>query len=95
MSEPPRAATRAAGWGLPLVVSRVGALPDLAVDEHFVCMPGDDAGLARILLAFLSDSGRSADARKEQLARVEPFCWDHVAQQHQAMYSELAGQANA
>ena len=89
------AATRAAGWGLPLVVSRVGALPDLAVDERFVCMPGDDAGLARILVSFLSDSGRSADARKEQLARVEPFCWDHVAQQHLAMYSELAVQAIA
>jgi glycosyltransferase involved in cell wall biosynthesis len=88
------AATRAVGWGTPLIVSRTGALPDLAVSSDFVCIPGDDAGLARKLLSFLSASGRSADARRKQLSRIEPYYWDHIAQQHHDMYADLAAQAN-
>lgn len=85
------AATRAAGWGVPLIVSRVGALPDLAISQDYICSPGDESGLARNLLLFLSGAGSAADVRKKQLARIEPYYWDNISRLHHAMYSELTG----
>ncbi len=45
----------AVGRGIPLVASRIGGLPDLVLDESYLAEPGDDAGLAAVLLCHLED----------------------------------------
>jgi glycosyltransferase involved in cell wall biosynthesis len=45
----------ALGRGIPLVASRIGGLPELVLDESYLAEPGDDAGLAAVLLKHLDD----------------------------------------
>jgi glycosyltransferase involved in cell wall biosynthesis len=85
------AATRAAGWGTPLIVSRVGALPDLAISDDYVCRPFDEVKLAAKLLHLLSRLGNVTAMRQEQLAIIRPFYWDNVAARTADVYKELTG----
>jgi glycosyltransferase involved in cell wall biosynthesis len=83
------AATRAVSWGTPLVVSSTGALPSLAIDDDFVVRPGDSDALAQALERLLGDHVQPEDLRQRQLARITPFFWDQIAEQHATVYREL------
>ena len=84
------AATRAGSWGTPLIVSRTGALPSLAIDDDFIFRPGDSDALAHALERLLSEPAQQAALRQRQLARVACCYWDQIAEQHAAVYRELA-----
>ncbi len=83
------AATRAVSWGTPLVVSRTGALPSLAIDDDFIVRPGDCDALAQTLEHLLGEHVQPAEIRQRQLARVTPCYWDQIAEQHASVYREL------
>lgn len=83
------AACRAAALGCPVLVSRVGALPDLAIDDSWIVQPGDVAGLAEQLVAALTKPD-PREVRRQQLAAVRGFDWTFVAQEHARIYRELA-----
>jgi phosphatidylinositol alpha-mannosyltransferase len=66
----------AAGCGVPVVASRLGALPDLVLDESYLAEPGDDHELAGVLLAHLDDD---VDVRRRVLRDVAyPKSWEAV-----------------
>ena len=83
------AATRAVSWGTPLVVSRTGALPSLAIDDDFIVRPGDCDALAQALERLLGDHVQPEDIRQRQLARITPCYWGQIAEQHASVYREL------
>lgn len=89
------AATRAASWGTPLIVSRTGALPSLAIDDDFIIRPGDCDALAQKLERLLSGSIPLKEIRGRQIARIEPCYWNQVAEQHAAVYRELVESHNS
>lgn len=67
----------AVGYGIPVVASRTGGLPELALDDSYLCEPGDDAGLAQAILSHIDDG---ADVRRRVLDQVaSPRSWDSVA----------------
>lgn len=84
------AACRAAACGRPLLVSRVGALPDLAIDESWIVDPGDSAALAARMLDKLSAPRIAQAARCAQLDKVRKYGWETIARDHLAAYRELA-----
>lgn len=82
----------ALAFGKPLVVTRVGGMPELA-DRHgaALAVPPDDPGaLAEALGRLVAD-----DAERERLAVAsaraarEHFSWDHVAERHIKLYRRL------
>jgi glycosyltransferase involved in cell wall biosynthesis len=66
----------AVGRGVPVVASRLGALPDLVLDESYLAAPGDDADLARTLLRNLD---HDLAVRERVLSEIAaPRSWDAV-----------------
>jgi glycosyltransferase involved in cell wall biosynthesis len=78
----------AIGDGVPLVVSDLGALPDLVYDPSFVSEHGNPRALAQTIMRHVDD-GR--DVRHAVLMHARShFSWDHVAKLSTDMYCELA-----
>jgi glycosyltransferase involved in cell wall biosynthesis len=81
----------ALGEGVPLVVSDLGALPDLAYDPSFVCEHGDPRALAQTIVHHVDDG---PDVRHAVLMHARShFSWDHVAKLSTDMYRDLVPQA--
>lgn len=83
------AACRAAGLGTVILVSDIGALPDLVADaDAQVAPPGDAKALARKLVAILGSQNGTRELRKAQMNHIRHFAWRDVAMSHAAMYEE-------
>ena len=80
--------------GVPVVVSDLGALPELAYDPSFVFEAGNPRALADTILRHLDDG---AEVRRAVLRHAQThFSWDHAAQMSTELYRELlAGRARA
>jgi glycosyltransferase involved in cell wall biosynthesis len=76
--------------GVPVVVSKVGALPELAYEPSFTFEAGNPGALADAILRHLDDGPevRSAVLRHAQ----SHFSWDHAAQLTTQLYRELIAQ---
>jgi glycosyltransferase involved in cell wall biosynthesis len=73
--------------GVPVVVSRIGALPELAHHDALVVPPSDPAALARALERALA-MGPVERERVHEFAK-QRFSWPVVAQQYRDVYEEL------
>jgi glycosyltransferase involved in cell wall biosynthesis len=83
------AACRAAAMGRPVLVSRVGALPDVAIDETWQLPPSDTEALANSLVDKLRDPAIANVAATQQLEAVRANDWHHVADAHLRLYREI------
>jgi glycosyltransferase involved in cell wall biosynthesis len=80
----------AIGYGVPIVVSRVGGLPDLALDQSYVFESGDDCGLAAAIVRHIDDGG---EVRHRVLCDVAaPRSWDALGLQSLKFYQDLLDQ---
>jgi glycosyltransferase involved in cell wall biosynthesis len=78
----------AVGYGVPVVASAAGGLPELTLDRSYVVKPGDDADLAAAILRHIDDD---ADVRRRVLEEVAyPRSWDAVAARTLELYESLA-----
>lgn len=88
----PMAVLEAMAAGVPVVASRVGAVPDWMVDgkNGLVVEPGDEAALARAVQFLLDNPDRAAEigaeGRKTALALFHP---KRIAEEHLKIYREL------
>jgi glycosyltransferase involved in cell wall biosynthesis len=74
--------------GVPVVVSDLGALPELAYEPSFVFDAGNPRALAETLIRHLDDG---ADVRSAVLSHAQThFSWDRAAQMSTELYRELA-----
>jgi glycosyltransferase involved in cell wall biosynthesis len=73
--------------GVPVVVSDLGSLPELAYDGSFVATAGDPRALARTILDHLDD-GPDVRARVLAHARAQ-FSWEAAARRTTELYREL------
>ncbi len=77
--------------GVPVVVSDLGALPDLAYDPSFVFEAGNPGALAETILRHLDDG---SDVRRAVLRHAQArFSWERAAQLSTELYRELAAQS--
>ena len=76
--------------GVPVVVSDLGALPELAYDESFVAEAGDARTLAAAILRHLDDG---AEVRGAVLWHAQThFSWDLAARLSTELYREMIAQ---
>jgi glycosyltransferase involved in cell wall biosynthesis len=77
--------------GVPVVVSKLGALPELAYEPSFTVEAGNPDALADTILHHLDDGPevRSAVLRHAQ----SHFSWDHAAQLSAQLYRGLIAQS--
>ena len=77
----------ALGRGVPTVVSNVGALSELALDESFVVPPGDDIALAQAILTHLDhDEGLRETVLEFARSRLS---WDACAVESLELYEAV------
>lgn len=83
------AVTLALSFGLPVVVSNVGGLPDLVDDPRAVVPPNDPVALAAAVGALLDDDALrdklAADARR----RAAALDWQSIARQTGKVYRQM------
>jgi glycosyltransferase involved in cell wall biosynthesis len=73
--------------GVPIVVSDLGALPELAYDRSFVAKAGNPLTLAETIVRHIDDG---ADVRWAVLGHARThFSWEHSAQLSVELYREL------
>jgi glycosyltransferase involved in cell wall biosynthesis len=73
--------------GVPVVVSDLGALPELTHDPSFVSEPGDPRALADTIIHHLDDG---SDVRLAVLQHAQShFSWENSAQLSTELYREL------
>ena len=76
--------------GVPVVVSDLGALPELAYDNSFVAEAGNARMLAATILRHIDDGAEVRDAVLRHAH--DRFSWDRVAQLSTELYRELIAQ---
>jgi glycosyltransferase involved in cell wall biosynthesis len=82
--------TLAIAAGVPVVVSDVGALPELACESSFVFEAGNPRALAERTLRHLDDG---AEVRRTVLRHAQAhFSWERVAELNTELYRELAAE---
>jgi glycosyltransferase involved in cell wall biosynthesis len=79
--------TMAVARGIPTIVSRIGGLPDLALDDSLVVPPGDPAALAAAIVRHVDD-GEEIRKRVLRLAE-ERLGWDAVGLAALDLYRDL------
>jgi len=72
--------------GVPVIVSRAGALPEVAGDAAQVFEPGDAEGFAAGMARYLQDPAFAAAASSRGLARARTYSWDASARTLLAAY---------
>jgi glycosyltransferase involved in cell wall biosynthesis len=79
--------------GVPVVVSDLGALPELAYDPSFVAEAGNARALAEAIVRHLDDG---PEVRSAVLGHAQSrFSWDHAAQLSTDLYRELTTQSGS
>ncbi len=81
------AGSLAVGYGVPVIATRVGGLPDLVLDETYLAQAGDHRGLAAAILSHLDDG---PEVRARVLAEVaRPRSWTAGAEASLRLYEQL------
>jgi glycosyltransferase involved in cell wall biosynthesis len=81
-------------YGLPLLVTRTGSLPELlpeALRDRWVVPPGSPEALAQRIAAFFSQSDEEREALGTRLTAyaTERFSWDRIARRTVDVYRRL------
>lgn len=88
-------AIEAAAVGTPVIVTRTGAMPDVAGCPEAIVEPGDEAGLARAMRVLSADKGmRDACGRESRLRVSGEFTFEHVASRTLDVYRRVLGRAS-
>ena len=85
----------ALGYGKPLLVTRVGGLPELVSDPRFVVEPNDAAMLADRLALCLREPGVLERMQADAAERARAFSWERVAVATVSLYEELCRPASS
>lgn len=75
--------------GVPAIVSRRGALPEVAGDAAQMIEPEDQAGLAAAMQRYLTDPAAAAAATARGLARARQYSWESSAKTLLDAYARL------
>ena len=67
--------------GLPVIISKTGALPELAADAGVLVDPNDPVAMAEALYQMWTDEGLRQTMARQALARSKQFGWYKCATQ--------------
>ncbi len=77
------------GFGLPVIVTRVGGLPEVVDDNRtgYVVEPEDTEGLKSAIDLYFTE-GRQEEFRNNVIAESERFSWDRMTETVEKAYEE-------
>ena len=78
----------------PLIVTRVGGLPDLVVDQRAVIPPADPTALAEAVANCLKNSVRLKKMAKDADIVAQRLSWKGIAKQTITVYESLIRKKN-
>ena len=78
----------ALAFGLPLVVTDVGGLPDLVKDERAIVNPADYGGLANAIFRILGDHTLAEKLSNDSQALAKQYSWVAFSQKTIAAYNK-------
>ncbi len=81
-------AVEAMAAGVPVVVSRRGALPEVCGDAAVYVDPDDPRGMAAAIAELLADPERLEDLRQRGVARARQFSWTSSAERLWKAYAD-------
>ncbi len=79
----------AMAYGLPIVTTRVGGIPEVVGDAALLVPPNDPSALADALIHVLTDQIFAEDLHERGLKRVKRFNWDELVKKHETLYERL------
>ena len=85
------AATLALSFGVPMLVSDVGGLPDLVDDARAVAPANDQEALARAIGAILGDGALRAKLAADSRRRAAELDWGAIARRTADVYRAVVG----
>jgi glycosyltransferase involved in cell wall biosynthesis len=88
-------AVEAMAAGVPVVVSRRGALPEICGDAAVYVDPGDPRGIAAAIAELLADPVQLEDLRQRGVARARQFSWIASAQRLWKAYADAVARRSA
>lgn len=91
----PMAAAEAMAAGIPVIATRVGALPELLDGAGILIPPDDPRALADAAANLLRDGQSRERLSAAARATAERFRWDRVAREHLDFLNGIAGSTGA
>lgn len=89
----PQAALEAMSYGLPVIATRVGGVPEII--EHgktgFLVRPGDAGELREYMEKLIHDPGLSAAMSRACLEDVRKYSWDNIIARFEEVLAQAAG----
>ena len=79
----------ALAFNLPLVVTRVGGLPDLVDDERAICEPGCDEALADVIARIFLDRRLYTKLRNDSHALSQKYSWRSACELTREVYQTV------
>ncbi|MCD6586900.1 MAG: glycosyltransferase family 4 protein [Desulfobacteraceae bacterium] len=76
----------------PMIVSKVGGLPDLVKDPNWVVPPGDPSALARAVIICLGNPNMIEQMKSEAETISYKFSWSEIADKTEKIYQQLLNQ---
>jgi glycosyltransferase involved in cell wall biosynthesis len=83
--------------GLPIVASRVGAIPDVVAEDETALLvpPADPPSLAAAIASLLGDPRRARRMGELGRKRAQLFSWERAGRELDALYADLLWRAAA
>jgi glycosyltransferase involved in cell wall biosynthesis len=83
----------AGAYGLPVIGTRSGGIPDAIVDGQtgFLLPPDDVEGVARAMIRLAENPGLSRTMGMAGRARAETLTWDRFAREQMDVYRSISG----
>ena len=80
----------AMAYGLPIVTTKVGGIPEVVGDSALLVPPNDPSALADAMIQVLSDRHLADSLNKKSLERVKRFDWEVLVKKYEKVYEQLA-----
>lgn len=87
----PNVILEAMKFGLPIVATDVGGVPEIIIDEKngLLVEPKNPEKMAEAILRLLNDAHLRQEISKNNLARIKSFCWEDVIVRVENMYNSI------
>ena len=77
--------------GLPIISTRVGAIPEYIVENKngLLFEPGDSKTLANHILELMENENKRFHFGKNNLVKVKNYDWKIIAEKYYSLYKEI------
>lgn len=79
----------AMAYGLPIVTTAVGGVPEVVGDSAILVPPENPAALAEAVIRVLTDKTLSDELSRKGLERVKQFDWDVLIKRYEKVYESM------